>query len=67
MFGATAVAEPDRADGALSERERCDCLDQFLTAVSSGWPQVVSCLESCELDRETRRLLRELARDKWEG
>jgi hypothetical protein len=59
-YGATAVGELDRANVPLSERERCERLDQFLTAVSSGWPQVMSFLESSELDPEARQLLRKL-------
>jgi hypothetical protein len=65
MYGATALLEMDRTDVALSERERCDHLDQFLAAVSSGWPQVMSFLESSELDPEARQLLRELRDDDW--
>ena len=60
MYGATAVAEIDRADPALLERERCARLDEFLAAVSAGWSQVMSFLDTCELDRDAREILREL-------
>ncbi len=62
MYGATATAELHRADVALLEREHCERLDEFLTAVSAGWSQVMSFLDACELDREARETLRELQR-----
>jgi hypothetical protein len=63
MYGATSLAELDRAFAAPSERERLDFLDEFVVAVSSGWPQVMDLLESCALDREAREILRELQED----
>jgi hypothetical protein len=65
MYEATALAELDRADATFSERERRHGLDQFLTAVSSGWPQVMRFLESCALDREAQEILRELQQEDW--
>ena len=63
MCAATSLAELDRAHAAPSEEGLLDLLDEFLLAVSSGWPQVMSFLESCELDREARAILRELKED----
>jgi hypothetical protein len=72
MNGTTAVAELDRADTHFSEREGFsepeagDRVERFLWAVSSGWPQVLSYLESCDLDREAREILRRLRQDDWQ-
>ena len=63
MYAATATVELRRADLALLESERCARMDEFLTAVSAGWSQVMSFLETCELDRRAREILRELQRD----
>jgi hypothetical protein len=60
MYAGTGTVELQRADLALLETERCARIDEFLTAVSMGWSQVMSFLETCELDREAREILREL-------
>jgi hypothetical protein len=60
MYAATATVELHRADPALLERERCARMNEFLTAVSAGWSQVMRFLDTCELDREAREILREL-------
>ncbi len=62
MYTATATVELHRADPALLESERCARMDDFLTAVSAGWPDVMSFLETCDLDRQAREILRELQR-----
>jgi hypothetical protein len=66
MYAATATVELNWADLALLERERCARMDEFLTAVSAGWAQVMSFLETCELDREAREILRELQQADFE-
>ena len=66
MYAATATVELHRAGLALLERERCARMGEFLTAVSAGWSQVMSFLETCELDREAREILRELRRADFE-
>jgi hypothetical protein len=69
MYETTALAELDRVDARFSEREsfseleEVDRVERFLWAVSSGWPQVMSFLESCDLDREAREILRHLRQD----
>jgi hypothetical protein len=63
MYGVTAVAELNRVDARFSERESLSepeevaGVERFLWAVSSGWPQVMSFLESCDLDREAQEIL----------
>jgi hypothetical protein len=66
MYAGTATHELDRVDLALLESERCARIDEFLTAVSAGWSQVMSFLDTCELDREAREALRELQRADFE-
>jgi hypothetical protein len=69
MYGTTALVELDWADAHVPEPEgfsgppEADRVEQFLWAVSSGWPQVMSFLESCDLDREAREILRHLRQD----
>jgi hypothetical protein len=66
MYGTTALPEVDRVDARSSDREslveleEADPVDGFLRAVSSGWPQVVSWLDSCDLDREVQEMLHNL-------
>jgi hypothetical protein len=69
MYGTSACVEPDQVDARFSEPEglpkpkEVDRAEQFLWAVSAGWPQVMSFLESCDLDREARKILRRLRQD----
>jgi hypothetical protein len=63
MYGATAVAELDRAHVAPSDQEGLSLADQLLTAVSAGWSQVMDLVDSWALDEETRRILSELKKD----
>jgi hypothetical protein len=60
VYGATVPTRTDRSKTDPCEREQRDHLDRFLLAVSSGWPQVMSFLESCPLDYRAREILREL-------
>ena len=60
MYGTTALAELDQADARFSETENEDLVERFLEAVSAGWPQVMSFLESCDLDCEAQEMLRQL-------
>jgi hypothetical protein len=60
VFGSTSTAELDRAHTVDFDEECLKQLDEFLLAVSSGWPEVMSFLASCDLDEEAREILREL-------
>ena len=62
MYGATATLELHRPGQAPAEEEVCDRVEEFLWAVSAGWSQVMSFLETCELDRPTQEILRGLQR-----
>ena len=62
MYGATATLELHHPGQTLAETEVCDRVEEFLWAVSAGWSQVMSFLETCELDREAREILRDLQR-----
>jgi hypothetical protein len=61
MYGATATLELHRPGQAPAE-EVCDRVEKFLWAVSAGWSQVMSFLETCELDGRAHEILRELQR-----
>jgi len=63
MYGATSVAELDRAHVAPSDQEGFSLADQLLTAVSAGWSQVMDLVDSWALDEETRQILTELQKD----
>ena len=60
MCAATSLAEPNQTQTVLSEEERLGFQDEFLTATSLGWDEVMSVLQSYVRDPETRELLEEL-------
>ena len=58
------LAELDRLHEALSDEERVNLLEELLVACSSGWPQVVSLLESRALDHKVREAVGGLRESK---
>jgi hypothetical protein len=62
FYETEGFSEPE----GLLEPEAGHRVERFLWAVSSGWPQVLCYLESCDLDREAREILRHLRQDEWQ-
>ena len=60
MCTQTSLAEPNQTQTALSEGERLGFQDEFLTATSLGWDEVMSVLQSYVRDPETSEMLEEL-------
>jgi hypothetical protein len=63
---ATATLELHQTVVVAPESELCERMEEFLWEVSAGWPQVMTFLESCDLDREACRMLQELRRNDWD-